>query len=166
MDDFTYSTVGMTASDRPPPFGFRALRVRVPMETGTFDRAAEALLGWEMHRAMPLVRVESFTGNAAPGERVVLRLGPWWAPCEVVWTVLEENRVGFGYGTLPGHPESGEESFVLHRAPDGTVEFTVFAISRPALRYLRAIGPVTRWAQRLAAHLYARALRALAAGRP
>jgi uncharacterized protein (UPF0548 family) len=36
----------------------------------------------------------------------------------VVWTVDEPNRIGFGYGTLQGHPESGEESFVVSREDD------------------------------------------------
>lgn len=152
----------MTATPGPPPPGFHALRVDTRLGTGVFDRAAGQLLGWQMHRAMPLVRVVSATGDVEPGARVVLRLGPWRAPCEVVWTVVEEDRVGFGYGTLPGHPERGEESFVLRRDPSGAVTFTVFAISRPALWYLRAAGPVVRRAQELAAHQYGRTLRGLA----
>lgn len=38
---------------------------------------------------------------------------------------------GFAYGTLPGHPEKGEESFrVEHREPG--VVFRILAMSRPA----------------------------------
>lgn len=35
------------------------------------------------------------------------------APCRVVYTVTESRRRGFAYGTLPGHPECGEEAFVI-----------------------------------------------------
>jgi uncharacterized protein (UPF0548 family) len=44
----------------------------------------------------------------------------------------EENRRGFAYGTPPGHPEQGEEAFVVALREDGQVTFTVTAFSRPA----------------------------------
>lgn len=165
MVDLSYSTVGMTAGGSPPPPGFRALRVRVPLVPGDFDPAAAALFGWEMHRATPLVRVAAGTPPVAPGVEVLLRVGPFRAPCRVVWTLREENRTGFGYGTLPGHPECGEESFLLVRHPDGSVDFTVYALSRPAAWYLKAAGPVGRWVQRLAARRYGEALRTLVRAR-
>ncbi|SIP67631.1 hypothetical protein BN9982_740001 [Mycobacterium tuberculosis] len=31
------------------------------------------------------------------------------APCRVVYVIDEPDVRGFGYGTLPGHPVSGEE---------------------------------------------------------
>ena len=37
---------------------------------------------------------------------VVVRLGFLPAPCRVVYVVDEPDVRGFGYGTLPGHPES------------------------------------------------------------
>ncbi|HEV8560641.1 MAG TPA: DUF1990 family protein [Actinophytocola sp.] len=43
------------------------------------------------------------------------------APGRVVHVVEEEHRRGFAYGTLPGHPECGEEAFLLERHADGTV---------------------------------------------
>ena len=79
----------------------------------------------------------------------------------MVWCVAEPDRVGFAYGTLAGHPESGEESFVLERDPEGVVTLTVTAISRPAAWYTRAAGPVGRLARRLIARRYGRALRRL-----
>lgn len=163
MPDLTYSAVGMTARDDPPPAGFRALRVRATLPAGSYDRAARALFTWRMHRAVPFLRVSPTAGEAAPGVRVVLRWGPVRAPCQVVWTVEDEDRTGFAYGTLPGHPECGEEAFVLRRLPDGTVDFTVFAISRHAAAYLRPTGPCGRWVQRAVARRYGRALRRLAA---
>ena len=39
--------------------------------------------------------------------------------------VEEANRFGFAYGTLSVHPEQGEESFVVSRDADGSVQFAV-----------------------------------------
>ncbi|MEU3464998.1 DUF1990 domain-containing protein [Streptomyces sp. NPDC006733] len=161
MSDLTYSPAGITADDAgPPPPGFHVLHVRTLLDPGSFDTAAQALFGWRMHRAVPM-RVSATADEAAPGVRVLLRAGPFRAPCEVVWTVREEHRTGFAYGTLPGHPECGEEAFVLRRHPDGAVDFTVSAVSRPATWYLRAVGPLVRLAQRSAARRYGSALRKL-----
>ena len=74
------------------------------------------------------------------------------APCRVVWTVEEYRRTGWAYGTLSGHPECGEEAFVVERTGDGTVWLSVNAFSRPAKWYSRAAGPATRGLQ----HAYAR----------
>ncbi|MFD8590664.1 DUF1990 domain-containing protein [Streptomyces sp. NPDC059637] len=70
------------------------------------------------------------------------------APCEVVRSVREDDRVGFAHGTLPGRPECGEEAFVVERDADGTVRLSVTAFSRPALRYTRAAGPAVRLLRR------------------
>jgi uncharacterized protein (UPF0548 family) len=64
------------------------------------------------------------------------------APCQVVWTVAEEDRAGFAYGTLPGHPAQGEESFVVNQDGDGVVWFTITSFSRPARWYAAAAGPL------------------------
>ncbi|MGC5361643.1 DUF1990 family protein [Streptomyces sp. DT24] len=166
MYDVTYSTEGMTARDGAPPPGFRVLRVRTSLGVGTYDRAAEALFGWQMHRTTPLLSVSGNVEEASPGIRVLLRMGPFRAPCQVVWTVNERNRTGFAYGTLPGHPECGEEAFILQRSPDDSVDFTVYAVSRPSAWYLRAAGPCGHWAQRAVARRYGRALRRLSRPSP
>ena len=67
------------------------------------------------------------------------------AACRIVWTIDDDRTFGFGYGygTLPGHPECGEESFVIRR--DGTgVGFEVDAFSRPRQAVARLGGPITR----------------------
>jgi hypothetical protein len=53
-------------------------------------------------------------------------------PCRVVHVVDEPRRRGFAYGTLPGHPEQGEESFTVTHEADDSVVFRVAAFSRPA----------------------------------
>ena len=84
-----------------------------------------------MHRATG-VGIDHRADAAAPGVDVTVSLGLLKAPCRVVWTLEEPRRAGWAYGTLPGHPECGEESFVVDRTGDGTVWLTITAFSRPA----------------------------------
>ncbi len=81
-------------------------------------------------------------------------------PCRVAWTVREPDRIGFAYGTLPGHPERGEESFVVSMDAAGEVWFEVTAFSRLAARYARLARPVALVLQYLAIERYLRAVAA------
>lgn len=148
---FTYAEVGASRYE-PLPAGYHHLRYRTPVD-GDFATAADAVLTYRMHRASG-ARVDASGERAAPGVRVTVRLGPLRAPCEVVWAVEEPDRAGFGYGTLPGHPERGEESFVVERDTEGRVWFSVTAFSRPAAWYAKLGGPVVPVFQ----NLYARRL--------
>ncbi|GAA3370216.1 DUF1990 domain-containing protein [Streptomyces sannanensis] len=164
--ELTYPDVGSTRKNHCPP-GFRPLQVRVLLGHGPeVQRAAgNAVLTWRMHRAVG-VTITADAPVAAPGVRVVVGLaaGPLRieAPCLVVWTVTEERRTGFAYGTLPGHPECGEESFVVETAADGGVRLTVTAFSRPAAWWARAAGPLARALQRAYARRCGKVLRRLA----
>ncbi len=71
--------------------------------------------------------------------------GAW---CRVVYVVDEPNRRGFAYGTLEGHPISGEEAFVVERRPDGVVFGHITAVSRPGRWFTRLGAPVLSLAQR------------------
>ena len=73
--------------------------------------------------------------------------------------VDEPRRQGFAYGSLPGHPERGEESFLLSLLDDQSVELALVAFSRPALWWSRAGAPVSRWMQRRITARYLAALR-------
>ena len=161
MSTLTYAEVGATRFE-PLPAGYQHLRVRhrVGAGAGVFDSAADAVLAWRMHRGIP-AKVTADAARAEPGVRVTVRIGPMRAPCEVVWAVREDDLAGFGYGTLPGHPESGEEAFVVEQAGDGTVWLTVTAFSRPATWYTRLARPLVPIFQRLYAWRCARALRRL-----
>jgi uncharacterized protein (UPF0548 family) len=102
------------------------------------------------------------TPMLAAGDTVLLRipLGParFTAPARVVYVVSEPNRVGFAYGTLPGHPEDGEEAFVVDRKDDGSVWITITAFSRPSSRRWWAVYPVLRVVQEYYTRRYLRAL--------
>jgi len=164
--DLTYPDVGGSLAEVMPP-GYRHLdrTILVGVGRGVHERAAEALLTWQLHRRAG-ARVAADSPRAEPGAVVVLSvgLGPVRiaAPCRVVRVVQEPDADGFAYGTLPGHPERGEESFVVRSHPDGRVTFTVRAFSRHATRLARAVPPATGLAQQLATRHYLRVLKKLA----
>lgn len=155
----TYTDVG--ASLRTMPAGYRHVRVVRELGTGCFDRAVDGLLHWDMHRGAGL-RVEASSPDVVLGAVVLsgIGVGPVrvWAPCRVVEVVDEPARQGFAYGTLPGHPVSGEEAFVLVRGDDDVVRLEVTAFSRPATLAARAGGPLGPLVQKLVTRRYARAL--------
>lgn len=157
--DLTYPEHGATAGQLPA--GYHHLRRRTLIGTGpdALDRAAGALHRWRMQAGAGLAVATD--GPADVGRTVVLGLGrPLTVviPCRVVWTVREDDRRGFAYGTLPGHPERGEESFVLDRDAAGDVWLTVTAFSRPGGLIVRLGGPANRLSQRYFVRRYARAL--------
>ncbi|MDB5817528.1 MAG: hypothetical protein JWQ11_1168 [Rhizobacter sp.] len=80
---------------------------------------------------------------------VGLRLGPlsFKAPCRVVRMVDEPGARGFAYGTLPGHPECGEEAFVVRMGDDDLVRMEITAFSKPARWFSRLGSPVARRVQ-------------------
>lgn len=81
------------------------------------------------------------------------------APCVVVFAVDETRRRGFTYGTLPGHPECGEELFLVEHRDDDTVRLTIRAFSRPALWWSQASAPAGRLVQRAVTARYLGALK-------
>jgi uncharacterized protein (UPF0548 family) len=145
--------------DVPFPAGYHHLTEQKVIGYGAdaFDAAATHLCAWGMHRGAGLdVRADAPT--AAPGTSVELRwgIGPLRLTfsCRVVYVVDEPHRRGFAYGTLPGHPESGEESFVVEQRPDGTVLATISAFSKPGRWFTRLGGPAGRVVQRVMTRKY------------
>jgi len=165
--ELTYTPVGATAVDLPPGYEHNERRIRIGAEAETFSRAADAVLTWEMHRRAGLVVAAE--GPAVAGRTVVLGAGvgvKLLIPCRVVYVVDEPTRRGFAYGTLSGHPEQGEEAFVVTRDDDETVWFEIKAFSRPGALLVRLAGPVGRAIQSLATTRYERALVSAVATQP
>jgi uncharacterized protein (UPF0548 family) len=158
----TYPEVGGSLRPDLPP-GYRHLEQSRVVGRGrdAFERAARDLLSWEVQRRAG-IRVVTQDPTVATGTEARLRIGfgplAVTAPCRVVRVVDEERRQGFAYGTLPGHPERGEELFLLTLEADDSVTFTVRAFSRPATRLARLGGPLTPLLQDLATRRYLRAL--------
>ncbi|MFD7668470.1 DUF1990 family protein [Streptomyces sp. NPDC059788] len=151
----------------PLPGGYHHLHEATYLGHGraVLESAGRAVTTFRMHRRAG-VRVRASAPEAAPGVLVecALGLGParLWAPCRVVWSEYDSARIGFAYGTLGGHPQRGEESFVVEMRPDGAVWFTMTAFSRPGRWYTRLAAPVVPVFQRLYARHCGRTLRRLA----
>lgn len=164
---FTYPDVGASRDDLLPPDYAHMQRTELVGEgERAFRRAVEAVFDWRMQRGIGLhVRASGPAGEA--GTVVVLTAGlPWLGydvPCRVVWAQTDGDEQGFGYGTLPGHPESGEECFVVRIDGHDQVHFTTRVFSRLATPLARAGGPVSRLVQRAAVEGYVRAIRHAAA---
>lgn len=160
---FNYVEVGATGGEFPSGYHHFRLRRRIGDGREVFERAGAEIRGYRMQRGTGIFR-EASTPVAEVGTRLTVRLGVGplgiTAPCQVVYVVEEPNRLGFAYGTLPGHPEIGEELFAVEFDPaDGAVYGVVAAFSRPGAWYTRLGGPVVRVIQHYVAGKYIDAIR-------
>ncbi len=136
--DFSYPSVGATATD--PPAGYNLDRQRIKLGEGrqVFLSAKAALEDWAQFRlgwveaisAEPSLRVGGVVAVTGRGA------GLWWTnACRIIYLVEENGpvyRFGFGYGTLPGHIEMGEERFLIEWNPDDdSVWYDILAFSKP-----------------------------------
>jgi len=157
-----YPHVGATAGELPAGFHHDRAQVSLGPEPDAFDRARQALLGWRVHRG---AGISVYPANAplSPDADAILvvPLGPVRAVagCRIVYVVDQADRFGFGYGTLPGHPEEGEEAFMVARHSNVTW-FSVTAFSRPANQLVRIGSPVGRLIQRRFVRRYLAAMTA------
>lgn len=155
---FTYPDVGATAGALPQGYHHIAESARIGTGRQRFEQATGAVMRYGMQRGSGL-RVQASSEVAAEHTVLVVRLGPLPAPCRVVYVVDEADRRGFAYGTLPGHPESGEELFSVRYDPvDDAVYAEVRAFSRPATWWSRLGAPVASAAQRVITARYLRAV--------
>jgi uncharacterized protein (UPF0548 family) len=156
----TYPEVGATADGRLPP-GYGHLHLEAQIGTGQqrFEQAADAVMHWGMQRGAGL-RVQASSEVAELDAVVLVRMmGFLRAPCRVVYVIDEPDVRGWAYGTLPGHPECGEERFAVRRDPNTSAVFAeVSAFSRPATWWSKASGPLVSVAQRIIAKRYLRAV--------
>lgn len=154
--DFTYPDVGSTeawGNTSVPPTGFRFDRATTELGTGreTFGRAVEALKTW---RPFDVGWVELLPAGTPiePGRLVAVRTwaGLWSVNvCRVLYVIDVEagpvRRFGFGYGTLPGHAESGEERFLVEwNRESEAVTYDVLAFVRARHPLAKLAGPVAR----------------------
>jgi uncharacterized protein (UPF0548 family) len=150
----TYTEQGATAADMPA--GYRHVRAAKRIGYGRlrFEQAADAVLRYGMLRGAGL-RVDATTDVARVGTDVLGRLGPFVAPCRVVYVLDEPDRRGFAYGSLPGHAVRGEELFAVRYDPsDDAVYAEVAAFSRPATWWSRLGTPILRLSQHLVTRRY------------
>lgn len=158
----TYDHVGTTM----PPVDVRGpVRQRhlvLGHGPGAFERAVLGLRQWSCHDG---IGATVHPGDAAieAGESllVVLPVGPACilVPNRVVAVIDEPGRFGFAYGTLDGHQEHGEESFLAELLDDGTVRGTISVHAVAGTLPARVASPAVMGLQRLAVTRYLSAWR-------
>jgi uncharacterized protein (UPF0548 family) len=128
----TYEPIGGSLNEVTPSGLQRRSWAASLAGPGAFERGIEALRAWSVHRGAGLAVITD--GPLEVGTNVAmsapLPIGCVDITCRIVALIDEDDRFGFAYGTLPIHPECGEESFVVIRAGDAA-RFEVRAVSRP-----------------------------------
>ena len=167
---FTYPEVGLTRSlgGAVLPDGYRVIDQTwlVGWGRSEFVAATECLLTLGMQRGAGL-SVRTGPARVTPDSEFTLGIGigPFRlaAPCRVVYAIEEADRAGFAYGTVEGHPESGEVCFELSLDGDEAVRMRIASFSRPATWLARLSGPIGRRLQDLANRRYLAAIEAACA---
>jgi uncharacterized protein (UPF0548 family) len=156
--DFTYPEQGETRSERLPS-GYHHDRREIELGHGdqAWERARDAIRHWEAHRSAGF-SIAPAGATIEPGVTVVASraLGPviLAIPCRIVYCTDERDQFGFAYGTLPGHPERGEEAFHVLRGPDESITAQIVAFSDPDDWPTRIAAPVARRVQSAATTRY------------
>jgi uncharacterized protein (UPF0548 family) len=166
--ELTYAEHGATAGDMPPGYHHDEWAAELgAFSQATFDLLADQLRRWHVQTGSGL------TVFPAEPVRPGLTFALWFrlpgayatAAGRVVYVTSEPDRAGFAYGTLPAHPERGEEAFHLVREGDRLL-FKVRAFSRPRHPLARLGAPVSRVLQVRMNQAYLKTMRNLLASAP
>ncbi len=158
----SYNFVGCTREQPACRRGWNVDQHRVRLGEGSevFARARAAIDAWEM---FPSEMTKVF-GQEKPRENLVVAILyrvsflPLWLlmPARIVYPIHETvmrdgetvERYGFAYGTLPDHPERGEERFLIEwRHGDDSVHYDLLAVSQPRHALARLAYPFARHEQ-------------------
>ncbi|MUM17881.1 DUF1990 domain-containing protein [Mycobacterium sp. CBMA271] len=123
--------------------------------------AATAVLNWGVKRRSGFRVAPPVAVTEGAEFRISYEWGPIaiHEPVRIVAVADTNDRSGFAYGTLPGHPVSGEEAFIVHRNADGTVFLTLRSLTQAAPSgFWRPVFPILLVAQRIFRRRYLRAL--------
>lgn len=146
--------------------GFRVTLIDAPPEVSeasytpiSFDASGEPIRPMSLIDSDEVVFGSDGAPLLAPGDTALLAvaLGIEFA-VRVIYVIDEPRRRGFAYGTLPGHPEQGEECWLIEQRDDGSVWITVRAFSRPSNRWWWLVNPALRIVQEYYTRRYLTAL--------
>ena len=152
---FSYPEVGASRTGAPAGYDVDHNRALLGRGADVFERAVAALGAWRMFR-LGWCRVHPSSAPVEVGTTVAVAVrhyGFWSLNAARVVYLNDEDgarrRVGFAYGTLPAHGESGEERFSVEwDRRDGTVWYDLYAFSRPRHPLAKAGYPLCRTLQR------------------
>lgn len=165
-DSFSYAEVGATAHEPPPGYNIDHNRQLLGTGRDVFGSAKQAVREWKMFD-FPWIRLVSDETPIETGRTVAIvaeHLGFYSINASrIVYTIDEEDRFGFAYGTLTEHAEIGEERFLVEfDVGTGNVWYDLFAFSRPGSTLAWLGYPISRYFQmEFAAESKAAMLRAI-----
>jgi uncharacterized protein (UPF0548 family) len=157
---------GRTLGDEAPAHGF-VLAQQVGRGADAFTAAREALRTLGPQRAVARVHPVGATASLGDDVIVAVSMGPVTvvASNRIVAVVDEPRRFAFAYGTLPGHPEQGEEGFEVTRRTDDVVIARIVVDAVPAVAMGRLLAAPVLLASRHYGRRYLAAIAsAVAAG--
>jgi uncharacterized protein (UPF0548 family) len=163
----TYAPIGGTLDDAaalPSDYRLRDRRTRIGSGEERWAFATAETMSWGIKRRAGF-RVDTARddrGAVSVGSDATLRLGLGVLSVvehvRVVAVIDEPARMGFAYGTLPGHPLRGEELFVIERDSDGSVWLHNRSFSKPSNLFWLLTTPALRVLQAMFTARYARVL--------
>ena len=162
-----YGPTGISRPGEPAPGGLRIRERSVVLGEGDelWAQAIAAVSGWAIKKRVgfwvapnddPVVAGRDYDLRFGIG-RIRLR-----EPVRVIWVEDSGERRGFGYGTRPRHPITGEEAFLVERLPGGGIRMLVRSVSRVSAGRWRLLAPAIRIAQPWFMRRYLRAAALLA----
>ena len=112
------------ATDGTMPAGYHHDRWEADLgsfEQARFDHLAAALYRWQaqLGAGLTIFPAEPVRPGLTFAFAFRLPAASVVAAGRVVYVTTDPDRRGFAYGTLPGHPESGEEAWMLDQSHDG-----------------------------------------------
>ena len=163
---FTYAEVGATNATAPAGYNVDHNRIQLGSGEATFGRAVNALKSWR-HFELGWVAIVPRGVRVKVGATVAVKaraFGTWSLNASrVVYTIDENRRFGFAYGTLPDHVERGEERFLVEWLPDDSVWYDILAFSHPQHPLVKLSAPLARRLQHQFAQDSLRRMQILAA---
>ncbi|MCP5050362.1 MAG: DUF1990 domain-containing protein [bacterium] len=143
--DFSYEDTGLSMEGLPDGYKIDESEILLGKGKEVFMKAGQMLREWRQF-PLPLTTIEPKGVEIAEGNNVavIARVyGLWWLNASrIVYTVDDDRRFGFAYGTLPQHAEQGEELFLIEWLEDDSVIYRIRAFSKPRIALARWAGPL------------------------
>jgi len=148
---FNYQEIGFTQHQMPEGYAHDYYHISLGKGDLIWQKAKTALSSWQ-HFPFSFTKIYPETTPIKTDETVVVMihiLGLWWRnSTKIVYSINENNRFGFAYGTLTEHAEQGEEAFWIEMDKDEQVTYHIKAFSKPKFWMARLAYPLTRMYQR------------------
>ena len=148
---FTYAEVGATNATPPASYNVDHNRIQLGRGETSYKIGVEAVKNWR-HFDLGWVTIVPRGVPIEAGATVAVKaksFGMWSLNASrVVYTINEERRFGFAYGTLPDHVECGEERFLIEWLADDSVWYDILAFSRPKHPLVKLSAPLARLLQK------------------